>query len=221
MCWGYATARAFGKGWGDSSCDAGTLYLNQINTGYFDLIQPFSYYDVQAGDIVQFGGGSHVAYVASKSANDANGIRVDQVDHAGGQQQVGLTLNQVIQGADVDGGVTARGNPTGYYRKKPVFESRYRNSFGQGQIKVNGTDRNSPVLLTGQYWAAFVSVDAIENGENWFGAVQRFQKWQDATGATKSTDQATSLTSYQTSDTDTTTFTAVFKSEYPITFANS
>lgn len=173
-CYGYASARAFGRTWSDSRCPASTLYLNKIEPKYFDHYTPFSADAVQQGDIIEFDG--HVAYVSSTW----HGILVDQVEGEGQPEQQDLPLDWVINGHS-NPTVIARGNPLGYYRKKPAWPIIVENLFGTGQpggkVKVAGVEYDSPHSRD-IHWETEITISAIEDGKIHYGYRQIFQQWR-------------------------------------------
>lgn len=146
-CWGYATAKAFGRGWSSDPCAAGTRrQINAINYDYFEKQTPFDVSQLSAGYIVGWGQDyqpNHVAYVNSTNGTEG-GTYLSQVEYAGSiVLHDGYTLTQVINGVPGDG-VVARGYPTCYIVKRPRWKARATNSFGDGDVTIGDESGQSP-----------------------------------------------------------------------------
>ncbi len=216
-CWGYANARAFGKSWNSPDCPARSIDSNEVPSRFFDRITPFDLSNIQIGDIIEFGNGNHVAYVSAIYQRTVTGIRVDQVDHLGAPEMKGLPLQTVIEGGT---GIQRHEYPTGYYRKKAIWEAKIQNSFNGGTVEIFGVVEASPKDVTNLHWNTSVAVDAVENGQLRDGFIQRFQRWEDDAGNIISTSQNTNLPITH-DDEVLKVFTAVFLREYNVSFQNN
>ncbi len=121
-CWGYATARAFGRTWSDARCPAGTrIGITSVDNNFFTDHQ-FDVSLLQAGYLVGWGNPqlfepTHVAYVIS-SDGTLEGTSMAQVENAGATvEHSDLTLAVIIAG---DSTISARGYPAKYYVKRPL-----------------------------------------------------------------------------------------------------
>jgi len=209
ICWGYATGRAFNRSWNDQRCPLSTLNLGYINTNYFDWYPGGSLTGIDYGDIVAFS--AHAAYVVGIPwPFNINNITVDQVPYEGGSEQTGVLLSTVIQ---------SQGQPTGYYRKKPVWRVTVRNNFTGGKVGVGGQEFDAPYTTGLLHWESSVPVDAVMNGRRHDNYVRRFQDWRDRLNNAVSTSQAYTIviTDYAFEQ----TYTATFAREFDITFQNN
>lgn len=205
ICWGYATGRAFSRSWNDSRCPLSTLYLQNINSTYFEWHGGSSLSGMQSGDIVAFNG--HTAFVVSVG-DPIDSTRVDQVPNEGGPEQINVRLSTVKQNYE---------NPTGYWRKKTIWSITVQNSFTGGKVGVNGQEYNSPYTASNLYWGATVSIDAVMDGRSHEGYVRRFQRWlKDGGEFNTSKTVNVTIIDYTFSQ----TYTADFKKEFNITFQN-
>ncbi len=222
--------RAFGVGWNSTPCDAGTLMANQVNTYYFDRTRHASVYDtytqVEVGDVLEFGNGAHVSFVTSKTASDPAYIYVAQVNNQGGQEQTNLTVSTVITGS-VPLGVTGRGQPTGYYRKKKLWRLIIQNSFTGGNIgrEFGSTilEYASPCTTEWLHWTNYPSqtMVAVMDGRIHEGYPRKFRRWLKAGAFYSSNIEITvPLSSYTPTDAQH-TFTAVLVKQYDIVFQNN
>jgi len=178
ICHGYAVARAFGRTDGDSRCDAGDCYLTAVPTMYFERITPVNYSNIKVGDILEFGQHLHSVYVASKYYPQESGIRLDQVNTLGDTVMYGLTISQVKNGTT---GVIARGAPTAYFRKIPKWEIIVQNDIHSendiGNVKIGTETLASPATKDELHWESSKTIEAIMDGVEINGNVQRFDRW--------------------------------------------
>jgi hypothetical protein len=221
-CWGYATARAFGRGWSHPTCPAGTqLQITNINYNYFTKYS-FDVSQLQPGYLVGWGDQyqpNHVAYVSSTNGT-FGGTYVAQVESEGSTtEHAGYTLTQVINGVPGDG-VIARGNPTCYFVKRPRWSARATNSFAQGQVTVSGSSGSSPHTVSNLHWESQVVLYANEANTYWNPYWKRLRAWKKGTqvvGYSQQTYSDITKKDY-TSPED---FVADLPSEFNVTFANS
>jgi hypothetical protein len=208
ICYGYATARAFGRYAGDSRCDASTLYFTSIPTAYFDWHGDPNLSGIGVNDIVMFTG--HAAFVVSPNSN-INNILVDQVPYEGGQEQHNVLLSTVIQ---------TQGNPTGYYRKKPRWSITVQNSFTGGTIGIWTSEYNSPHTINNLQWEGTVTIDAVMDGRNFDGYIRRFINWSKGF-INISSSKSTSITITDYDFSQPIIYTSVLRKEFNITLSNS
>ncbi len=181
-----------------------------INTTYFDWYPGSSLSGIQYGDIVAFS--AHAAYVVGTSQN-INDITVDQVPYEGGPEQVGKTLYEVIY-------TQGQGQPTGYFRKKPIWSIKVQNGFTGGKVGVGGQEFDSPFILNNLYWESTVSIDAVMDGRTYENYVRRFQSWSKDVSSTSLPKSATVVID-QYDWTQPIVYTANFNKEFNIAFQNS
>lgn len=222
ICWGYAQSRALGKEPGDEECDPRQTYIYSINESVFgSMISGSSLSGISYGDIIVFGqirGGTagHAAFVVwvptPLTSQNRNTIKVDQVPFQGGAEQTDVSLSTVISG---------QGEPVGYYDVAGFgwVGLTFQNSFGSGNIRP-GKDKDGswlefPSPITRSY-LPYSSLEfmAIDN-QPYQGFNRRFKKWKK-----NGVDDGSSNPRTISVPGSATTFEAVFKKEFDITFRN-
>ena len=212
ICYGYATARAFDRTWGDSRCPAATLHLTGIDTTYFSWHPGSSLNGITYHDIVRFA--DHAAYVVGISPT----ITVDQVPGEGLGEQLGVSLSTVIYDQQ-------QGQPTGYYHKKPIYTLLLRNTFHGddhgGTVQLNtDPEQDSPYTSPPFNWESTESIHAVMNGRTHSGYVQLFNSWKK-NGSTYSYSTSTNTTIDTYIFSQPLDHTAFFDRQFNITFVNS
>jgi hypothetical protein len=210
ICFGYATARAFGRGWDNPVCPARNLYFSQaegIPEEYFDWHAGSSLSGIKAGDIIKFTS-PHAAYVRSTSG----GISVDQVPYQGGPEQRDVSLDTL----------GSYGAPLGYYRKKPLWSVKVQNQLGTSpsQVKVGGVSYPSPKTFSNVHWESSYNIDAIMDGQIYEGYKRFYDRWTK-NGVNMFKPKATTVVITDYSYSDTIRYTAYFLKEFNVTFQNS
>lgn len=231
ICYGYATARAFNRGWNDPVCPASDLYLTKIQTAYFQhhsnktLSEVLS--EIHVGDIVEFDEGDHVAYVSSISTRDVTGIKVDQVEGPYSSEQTYIQLSWVISG-HYNPNIQARGNPIGYFRKRSRWSmwltNEQINGIDWGTVGIAKTggivEYNSPHLTTNIHWETQYTLDAVMHGHEYGGYVRIFDRWSKEFN-TISTNKTTNITILDWDFQEAKQYRAHFIKEFNITIQNN
>ena len=223
-CWGYAAARAFGRTDNDSRCAAKSAYSTTgsgtIPDQFFGEPQSWDIDDIIVGDIIRFGGNTHVAYVAIINSRTESGIVLHQVENLGGKHTTDLTLQDTIYG----NGIGAQGQPTGYWRKIVAFKMELKNKLGDGtdggKIGFEGEEPDSPYTTPTLHWESTHNLDAVMEGETHEGYIQRFDRWEND-GGTAFPNKYWQNKKVDWNSTATETFVAEFNNEYNITARNS
>lgn len=153
------------------------------------------------------------------------------MNQSGGAVQTNLTVQTVISG-DVSLGVTARGQPTGYYRKKALWKNILTNDFnGVDGGKVGRrfgsttTEYDSPYTSELMHWTAYTgafTMDAVMDGRFHNGYVWKFRRWlrinEEFAG---NTAKILSVAINKNTPTPPWTYTAKFVRQFDISFQNS
>jgi hypothetical protein len=157
ICWGYAMGRAGGKDDGDATCNPVTLIPNSggIDLTYFDQ-HNWSDVDLLQIDDILYWPGQHAAYVVSVTKDGQGHVIVDQiqVDHTAAAWDT-VYHNEYLP--------TARQrlsleNP-GYFCRRKNVGLYVLNSFGGGNVKVDGTSHTSG--LVGAAWWRQIPLEAL------------------------------------------------------------
>lgn len=220
ICWGYAMARSAEKYNGHDPCDAMTVTdVTQVNENYWthhsgNLASIMA--NINEGDIISFEGKNHVAYVENIYSRTTNGIYLSQVESSGStEEHYNVELSAVIDG-DSDYGpehwaILERGDPDGYFTKKPTIQITVNNNFPGGQVKVAGQTQSAGVKSV--EWLDPLSLERVA-GQEYGGYVQAFYRWNLA-------GEYDYNPSVQIIPKVGGTYTANFDDEYNITFENS
>ena len=185
-CHGYATARAFGMTESDE-CKPSTLGLSGIDDTFFNK---YTYSDTTVlftalgvGEIVGFTknpspNNNHSVYVTKKWGTKSNQIRVAHVPGEGGEVISPDTLDKVIKTGNY-------GVPKYIYTKKTKWKVRVYNDFGDDSSEVgfkfgSGTppDLNSPHESGYFLWGRTMTINASEDGKEWYGMIKDFTNWK-------------------------------------------
>ena len=223
ICWAYATVRTFQHfGQVHSGCNAATASgITGLSGNSYFTRYSWSLSGVQVGDIVEFREGTqdHAAYVSSKYSSTNNGIILDQLD--GGTEKTGYTLQQTIDG--VQGTLTARGNPTGYFRLKKRYQIKLENNMGDGsnggKVKLSGfsNEENSPHTYGDFHWDTKRTLYGVMDSTTYGNYKQSFYQWSGDGDIWSSKDPEITIKWYTISPK---TFKAYYKNLYNTTFRN-
>ncbi|GEM_PF-2956649 len=209
ICWGYACGRVYGKSWNSVDCPLNNIYMEEIPSEYFDIYTPFSYQNVQEGDIVIFRNGNHVSYLDRKDGPNSTQIYLDNVDGQGAPEEDDVRLDIMSNRWDP---------PTGYARKKKLWEIKLQNNYTGGKIGYQYSEYSSPKDVYNLDWGNSVQVDAVDHNRT---VVYKkiFQRWIDDQNNQISTNKVTWI-SITHNHLIQKTFTAEFLNEYNVTFEN-
>lgn len=223
ICWAYATVRTFQHfGQVHSACNPVTASgITGLSGNSYFTPHTWSLSGVQLGDIVEFREGTHdhAAFVVHKYSSSNSGIILDQLDD--GSEKTGYTLQQTIDG--VQGSLTARGNPTGYFRLKKRYQIELKNVMGDGsnsgKVKLSGysNEENSPHTYGDFNWDTKRTLYGVMDGRTYNGYKQSFKKWEGNGDTWTSKNKEITIKWYNTTPT---TFTATYKNLYNTTFRN-
>ncbi|GEM_PF-1170532 len=222
-CKGYAIARAFGKTASSTTCKATDVNLGGFDTNHFETVDtdPIDYDGIKTGDIVYFNenDADHAVYVTSPGSEPAD-IDCDMIDHDGGEELTGKTLNDVINGLN---GCTARGDPTAVYRKIPHWQAELQNKFGNGsnggQVIFGSDTVNSPYETDEYHWNSVHNIKTLGHNTVVGGYTQIFSEWQKDQSFLYDEIQTEMRFDYNTWS-HVVELDAIFDNQYNITFRN-
>jgi hypothetical protein len=179
ICYGYAMGRAAGKSAGDDVCDPMTFHRTYIDNEYFTWHAGSTLTGISVGDIVAFP--NHVAYVSSATGSDYSDIVVDQVEGQAYPESRNIPLLWVING-HTNPAVSARGNPTGYWRRKKL-KVTVENDFGAGNIVVNTATVASGTSVYLPWWGSNSHTLTAIDRQSYGGYIRIFQDWTPPSGS--------------------------------------
>lgn len=223
ICWGYSVGRAFGKTWTQTSdCNSRIINKNEVGNKqgdlYFDWYPNYSASNINVGDIIEFGPG-HVAYVTGT----VSGIKLDFVENEDSDvEKKDIPIDWVINGHS-NPDVVARGNPTGYWRRKSGgWPIKLQNEFSGGTIVWGTTSYTSPHTFNAG-WNNNHDIDADMHEQPFQGYVRLFENWTGGSGTDieNPNSKATKVKRTDKAISSTKTVTASFKREFDITFENN
>lgn len=223
-CYGYATARAFGREWDSSPCSAATLEQKHegsagMNETYFNKITIEDWgeekSDIRYGDILYFSVG-HVAYVTT-AASGGNTIVCAHKPGPYADEKKDVNVDWLINGTH---GEIEYKDPTRYYRQKEMWKIQVFNSFGSGDIQVSGQNKPSGYIKPGIKWEDPVTIKALYDGEVFEGEIRDFYQWNDEENNQLTVDDEYTyyVEHYETTPKP---FTAMYHNWLHFTFQNS
>jgi hypothetical protein len=143
ICWGYAMGRAAGRSDNDATCNPQTLIPNEngIDGSYFDQYDwsEINSRPLLSNDILYWPG-YHAAYVTSVPHDGQGYVIVDSIGvaHMSASQWQGVIYEKLAQAKTR----TGLGNP-GYFCRRKQVSLTVENSFGGGNVKVDGVTGSS------------------------------------------------------------------------------
>ncbi len=175
ICWGYAMGRAGEKNDGDATCNPVTLIPNSegIDFTYFDQ-HNWSDVDLLQPDDILYWPGQHAAFVVLVPKDGQGHVIVDQIE-----------VDHTAAGWDTvyhnDPLPTARqrlslGNP-GYFCRRKNVGLYVLNSFGGGNVKVDGTPRTSGLVYAA--WWRQIPLEALN--QDYQNVYRVWYRWGAAT----------------------------------------
>ncbi len=174
-CFGYAMARAFGKG-ADGTCSAKTMSGEGIINSVF-YSYTFNWNNIKQGDILTWA--NHAVYVIDPGSKTKNTVYVGHRENEGGEiHDIGYENPAVYMShSSLAMYFDTYGDPSFIRRKKHDWKIKVENSFGSGDIEVNQQSVSSGSIVENLRWNSNVSLDAIEDGELNNGYVRIFYNW--------------------------------------------
>ena len=184
ICWGYATAKAFGMADNTGACTAQDANRGGISSTFF--MEYSGYGNVEDEDIMGFGNGSpppHVAFVTSAGSQTPATIQLRFIENEDNSEIKTASLELVLTGSENQYGqdILKRSGPIKVFKNEQLWEITVRNKingqYNLGQIEFRGSQRGSPYLSDKEDWNNSFTINTLEDGETHGGYEQAFDKW--------------------------------------------